>query len=115
MVMLKGYGRIVDFFTSFEWWKMEPRPDLVTGRVLCLAEPGRQYVVYLPSGGAATVALEAGVYRAAWYNPRTGEQVPIGEVQGGGPWTSPAAPGAGDWVLRIVGSGEPRWEPLPGR
>jgi hypothetical protein len=30
MVMLKGYEHMVDFFTSFEWWKTEPHDELVT-------------------------------------------------------------------------------------
>jgi len=29
MVMLKGYERMVDFFSSFEWWKTEPHDELV--------------------------------------------------------------------------------------
>ena len=29
MVMLKGYAHMVDFFTSFEWWKTDPHDDLV--------------------------------------------------------------------------------------
>ena len=48
MVMLKGYGHMVDFFTSFEWWKTEPHDELVNNGAYCLAKPGEIYAVYLP-------------------------------------------------------------------
>ncbi len=48
MVMLKGYAHIVDFFTTFDWWKTEPHDELVTGGAYCLARPGELYAVYLP-------------------------------------------------------------------
>ena len=40
MIMLKGYAHMVDFFTSFEWWKTEPHDELVNNGAYCLAEPG---------------------------------------------------------------------------
>jgi hypothetical protein len=49
--MLVGYAHIVDFFTSFEWWKTSPHDELVNNGAFCLAEPGRLYVTYLPHGG----------------------------------------------------------------
>lgn len=104
MTMLEGYGKIVDFFQTFDWWKTEPRPDLVNGNALCLAEPGRQYALYLPSGGSATVRLEPGAYWCSWFNPRTGEarSLPKAEVGGNGEaWTSPDAPDDGDWTLLL--------------
>jgi hypothetical protein len=50
--------------------KPGPRP---TARVL--AEPGRQYAVYVHGGVAAELVLELpeGTYRAEWVNPRTGK------------------------------------------
>ena len=48
MVMLKGYEHMVDFFTSFEWWKTEPHDELVNNGAYCLAKPGEIYAVYLP-------------------------------------------------------------------
>src|SRR6266850_5666416 len=38
MVMLKGYEHMVDFFTSFEWWKTEPHDELVNNGAYCLAK-----------------------------------------------------------------------------
>jgi hypothetical protein len=100
MVMLKGYGYIVDFFKSFEWWKTEPHNELVNNWTFCLADPGRQYAVYLPSGGNVTIRLEPGKYRASWFNPRTGIAQAIESAQGA-EWTSPSTPDKEDWALLL--------------
>ena len=55
--MLAGYAHMVDFLTSFEWWKTEPHDELVDAGNWCLAEPGRTYAVYLPKAGKVTVRL----------------------------------------------------------
>jgi hypothetical protein len=78
--MLPGYAHMVDFLTGFEWWKTEPHDELVTAGNWCLAEPGR--------------------YRAEWFHPMTGEVIPIGAAEGA-EWTSPVAPGRGDWALLL--------------
>ena len=100
MTMLAGYAHMVDFFTSFEWWKTEPHDELVTTGAYCLAEPGRTYAVYLPKGGKTTVKLEPGRYRAQWFGAFTGNVVPIGEIEGPS-WTSPDSPNASDWALLL--------------
>ncbi|HEY2015058.1 MAG TPA: DUF4038 domain-containing protein [Bryobacteraceae bacterium] len=98
--MLAGYAHMVDFFTSFEWWKTEPHDELVDSGNWCLAEPGRTYAVYLPKAGKVGIRLAAGRYSAEWFNPMTGEIVPIGAAEGPA-WTSPAAPGKNDWALLV--------------
>ena len=98
--MLAGYAHMVDFMTSFEWWKTEPHDELVDAGNWCLAEPGRTYAVYLPSGGKVAVKLAVGQYRAEWFNPMTGEVIAIGVAQGPA-WTSPPAPGRNDWALLL--------------
>ena len=55
MVMLKGYEHMVDFFTSFEWWKTEPHDELVNNGAYCLAKPGEIYAVYLPLAPSAGI------------------------------------------------------------
>ncbi|MGQ9573826.1 MAG: apiosidase-like domain-containing protein [Thermoguttaceae bacterium] len=106
MTMLNGYAHIVTCFTSLQWWKMEPRDDLVSKGAYCLAEPGQQYLVYLPSGGTASVKLQPGTYNARWFNPRTGQWIGIGTVPGP-EWTSPQSPDRYDWaiVLRAAAAG----------
>jgi hypothetical protein len=69
------------FLESFDFIRMAPHDEVVTGGVpegaiaRCLAEPGRQYAVYVKGGTGAEVALEIpkGSYRLQWLNPRTGE------------------------------------------
>lgn len=63
---------------------MTPRADLAsTG--YCLADPGRQYVVYLPEGGMVTVDISAvaGDLTVEWLDPDTGRTVAAGTVPGG--------------------------------
>jgi hypothetical protein len=102
MVMLQGYARMVEFFTSFAWWTLEPHPEMVRHGQghLCLAEPGQRYVVYLPSGGRATVTLDGRRYRARWYNPRSGEWGEAG-LAAERTWVSPEASDRQDWALLI--------------
>jgi len=92
------YGHMVDFFTSFEWWKTEPHDELVNNGNYCLAEPGKIYAIYLPRGGKATVQLQKGPYSGAWFDPSTGEKIPIPLAEGP-VWTSALAPSNNDWSL----------------
>jgi hypothetical protein len=100
MVMLKGYEHMVDFFTSFEWWKTEPHDELVNNGAFCLAKPGDIYAIYLPKEGKVTVKLEPGDYDATWFSAFTGQKIPLPPVQGG-EWTSPQTPGWLDWALLL--------------
>ena len=115
MVMLKGYAHMVDFFTSFEWWKTEPHDELVNNGAYCLAKPGEIYAVYLPVRpmcgnseafehqkvcGDVTIKLEPGTYEASWFSAFTGEKIPLPPVQGP-VWTLPKTPGWLDWALLL--------------
>jgi len=100
MVMLKGYGYIMDFFTSFDWWKTEPHKELVEGDALCLAQPGEVYAVYLPTGKSVKIKLATGKYAVTWFNPRDGKTT-AGPSASGREWTSPAPPDGGDWAILL--------------
>lgn len=100
MKMLEGYAHIVECFTALEWWRMDPHDELVDGGAYCLAEPGRQYLIYLPSGGRAAVRLAEGRYRASWFDPRTGKSEEIGVVSGPS-WSSPHRPSGQDWAIVV--------------
>jgi len=100
MVMLNGYEHMVDFFTSFEWWKTDPHDELVNHEAYCLAKPGEIYAVYLPKGGDVSSKREPGSNEARWYNVCTGEPAPLTRVEGPA-WTSPQAPGWLDWALLL--------------
>lgn len=70
-----------DFIRSFDFVKMRPAAGIVKGglpekaRVRCLAEPGRQYALYLYGGTNAVLGLSlpSGQYRAEWVNVFTGK------------------------------------------
>jgi hypothetical protein len=98
--MLNGYAHIVEFFTSFEWWKTEPHDELVDGGSYCLAKPGEIYAVYLPQPRKVKVTLEPGTYNARWFSALTGQVVSLAPVQGP-EWTSPDPPGTQDWALLL--------------
>lgn len=102
MTMFLGYGHMVDFMTSLEWWKTDPHDGLVNNGNYCLAEPGRTYAVYLPSGGQVTIQLQSGRYQAYWFSAMTGEKIDLPEVQGPS-WSSPASPDRNDWGLPASG------------
>ncbi|MBP8259692.1 MAG: DUF4038 domain-containing protein [Verrucomicrobia bacterium] len=88
-------GLVKRLFTTFDWWKLEPQDDALScaaprgtegkefGRITpprvaywCLAELGRQYVIYV-RGLAQAVELEipaaARLSSCQLFNPRTGE------------------------------------------
>ncbi len=98
MVMFKGYGHMLHFFTSFPWWLTDPHDELVNQGAYCVAQPGEIYAVYLPKGGNVTLKLAPGRYHAQWFDPRTGEKHEIGEAEGSA-WNSLASPDKGDWAL----------------
>ena len=102
MAMFKGYMHMVDFFTSFDWWKTEPHDELVNNGDYCLAKPGQVYAIYLPRAGDVTVRLSPGRYRGVWWNPATGARtvMPLINVDASS-WTSPAAAGSNDWALLL--------------
>jgi Protein of unknown function (DUF4038)/Domain of unknown function (DUF5060) len=100
MTMFLGYGHMVDFITSFEWWKTEPHDELVSGGAYCLAKPGEIYAVYLPKGGRVMITLEPGRYGGTWVSALSGERIILTEASGPS-WTSPEAPDHNDWALLL--------------
>src|SRR5262249_9514750 len=89
------YSQLVDLSS------MSPSSELCsTG--YCLINPGREYLVYLPTGGTGRVDLSAasGSFIASWFSPTTGQTTSGGTVTAGIPilFTSPIA---GDAVLYL--------------
>ncbi len=96
-----------EHMAGYEYWKMEPHNELVAGsdEAYCLAEPGRQYMVYAPDGGQIVLNLSEAEseLQARWFNPRDGsygEQFSLA----GGQSVKTSAPGGEDWVLSIRGN-----------
>src|SRR5271163_3578567 len=93
---------MLDFFTSFEWWKTEPHDELVNNGNYCLAKPGDLYAIYLPHGGTVTVELQPGRYEGVWWDASTGEKTALPPLNvSSASWTSPPAPGSNDRALLL--------------
>lgn len=95
---------LIVFFTTkgIEYWKMSGNNSLVNSgeRVYVLAEKGKQYVIYAAAGGTFSVKIPSGKYRVRRYDPRTGEDIEIAEVEGGS--LSFDMPDGNDWVIYMT-------------
>ncbi|MBZ5676603.1 MAG: DUF5060 domain-containing protein [Acidobacteriia bacterium] len=105
MTMFEGYAHMVDFFTSFDWWKTEPHDELVNNGNYCMAKPGELYAVYLPHGGKVELKLQPGRYAGTWMNAVTGKKTPLPSIKATALWISPPAPVGDDWALLLRKSG----------
>jgi hypothetical protein len=89
------YSQLVDLLS------MSPNSELCSSGY-CLVNPGRDYLVYLPTGGTVRVDLSAasGSFVASWFSPVTGRTTSGGTVSAGIPilFTSPID---GDAVLYL--------------
>jgi hypothetical protein len=107
-------GHTRTYSTKINLAAMSPRPDLAsTG--YCLAQPGRQYLIYVPlSNNGSVFDLFNGKEKVTvdlppssetlhieWFNPKTGETIAAGTTRGGGRQTF-TAPFRGDAVLYLT-------------
>ena len=98
----KSYRILRDFFETTRWWGAEPHQDLVVqGTAWCLADPGREYIVFAPKGGPLTLRLAPDKrFLITRMDPYTGEKTSGGEVDGGD--RAMDLPADHPWVLLIV-------------
>ena len=77
----------IEAVQKVEFWKMNPHNDLVRNseEAYCLADPGRQYIVYTPHGGDIQLDMNGwpGVFKYRWLDPVTGEFTEHMKVEGG--------------------------------
>jgi Family of unknown function (DUF6298)/Putative Ig domain/Putative collagen-binding domain of a collagenase len=99
----RAYAKRIDLI------HMVPRGDLASSGY-CLANPGREYLIYLPAGGKATVELSGAswTFTAEWFNPDTAEIASGGAVAGGGRRRF-EAPLSGRVLLYLVRSADLGW------
>ncbi len=78
-----------------------PHDELASTK-FCLANPGKEYLVYLPEGGEVTLDLSAvsGELNVEWLHPSDGNITPAEPISGGGP-RALKAPFIGDAVLYL--------------
>jgi hypothetical protein len=94
-----------------EFYRMTPQDDLLSNhdskRAWCLAEPGRQYLVFTTQGDSFTVRLPAGQYdRNQWVNAKNGEvqavrAFTVAETENRS-FFSPTSGLGNDWILILV-------------
>jgi hypothetical protein len=106
MILFDVYRPIYETFTSMEWWKMNPAPELINGKNLCLAEPGRQYLVYTQEP-FVKLKIESGRYKVSLVSPRTGEKTELGEFNGD-EWNYPTLPAKAKEDDKVAPLGE-KW------
>ena len=103
-------GRLKAFFTSLDWWLLEPHDELCRasgGFAYCLADSGVVHVVYCAGSRGAELTIGAGEakgpasesYVASRFDPRTGESTQLPSPSGGSVWLE--APDARDWVFLV--------------
>jgi hypothetical protein len=93
-----------EFMMRVPFWEMEPSDHLVS-RGYAMADPGEQYVVYLPDGGSVSVNLQgtSEPLQVEWLATETGEVIYAPAVEGG-EWTEFDAPDSDAWVLYLHGN-----------
>jgi hypothetical protein len=91
--------KVWDFFETIQFYRLSPRQDLVSNG-FCLAEEGREYLVYLEEGGSVNVQLKPGRYAVRWINARATHEIRTGGVTTTG--ANLTAPDTGDWLLRLT-------------
>jgi hypothetical protein len=81
---------------------MTPHDDLAS-TTFCLANPGQEYLVYLPEGGEVTVDLSAapGPFEIEWMHPTEATVTRSGQAAGGTKQVF-TAPFSGDAVLYLL-------------
>ena len=92
MTMLQGYAHIRSIFEQTQYWKLEPMPELVNNGNLCLAEPGKQYLVYSRIQHCRLKLPLNQNYSVLKINPRTGEKTDLGVINSNkamGAWQYP--------------------------
>ena len=104
-------GLMKAFLEGFDFLRMKPSPEIVKGgapndvTVYVLAEPGRQYAVFLRKSAGVTLELDLpkGAYEGHWLNPTTGDKTTIAKFDHPGGRVSLMPPqGISDVALRLV-------------
>jgi CubicO group peptidase (beta-lactamase class C family) len=99
----RSMGHTLQYARRMDLAQTRPAPDVASTKY-CLANPGKQYLVYRPEGqtGPVTMKLEPGTYRYEWFNPGSGKQVSVGTKTPADGETQFQGPFEGDAVLFLT-------------
>jgi hypothetical protein len=97
----RALGQTLTYANRIDLAHMSPRGDLVSSGY-CLANPGREYLIYLPQGPNVIVNLTSSsqMFSLEWFKPMTGERASAAAIKGGGS-VSLRAPFPGKVVLYL--------------
>jgi len=104
----RSFKVLKKFITSFDFVHMQPSNDIVVrapGTVpLVLANPGKEYAVYLDGGKQCGLELDlpVGKYRVAWVNVSTGRDIKSDRITIAGKMLFASPPYQDAIALRIV-------------
>jgi hypothetical protein len=96
------------FINTVDLGRLRPHPELADNH-LCLADPGTEYVVYLPDGGSAVVNLsaipEGRSLQVVRYDPRNAAGETLGSTTRSESYrlSAPGDQRGRDWVFHIGG------------
>jgi hypothetical protein len=100
----KAMGDTRRYAERIDLGHMTPRPELTSSHY-CLANPGEEYLVYLPEGGSVTLNLcdapAGSLFEVEWFFPRIERTFPGALPLVGGDYAVTAAPFTGDAVLYL--------------
>ncbi len=92
--------KVWDFFETIPFYRMSPNQQIVDNG-FCLAEQGKQYLVYLPDGGVVNVAVKAGPYKVIWIDAQnTSDRRYVGMTDDRKELSAPN--GGDDWLLYLT-------------
>ena len=110
--MAMSHIKSMRMLTDAMWvFTCTPRNDLLTGReeneAYCLAEPGKQYTVYFPDGGAVSLDVSAteGALTIHWLD--IGSSAWLEPESASGEMLQLRAPGAGHWAALVLAPQSP--------
>jgi uncharacterized protein DUF4038/collagenase-like protein with putative collagen-binding domain len=97
----RAMGQTLKLAERIDLASMVPHSELASS-AYCLADPGKEYLVYLPDGGEVTVDLTAttGTLAVEWMHPIEGTVTPAPTITGGAR-RGLTAPLSGDAVLHL--------------
>lgn len=98
----KAMGATLEWSRRINLTTMEPRGEL-TNSNYCLADPGREYLVFAPSGmGKVILELPSGNYRFLWYDTVSASETVVKNFKHPGGIRKIQIPFSGDSLLHVL-------------